>query len=188
MKRAVLAPTALPSSALSELKEWLGINTTREDALLENLLNASLEVCEAYTGARPIQTPFEELWPTSPGGSNVTGWQTLSTHPVNSITGMEAVATDGTRTPLGSEAYEIDIDADGFGRFRIIDAGNESRVAVAFNAGLAAGWTTLPDAMRQGVIRLAAHHHRQRDTGGADTAPPRAVAALWQPWRRMRVS
>ncbi len=188
MKRAVLAPPALPASALAELKEWLGINTTREDALLSHLLTASLDICEAYTAARPIVADVEEIWPVRQVGVSRTGWQPLSTRPVGSIASLEAVAIDGSRRTLATGEYEIEIDADGAGRFRLIAAVAESRVAVRFTAGLADSWITLPDALRQGAIRLAAHHHRQRESGNADTAPPRAVAALWQPWRRVRLS
>lgn len=187
MKRAVLAPPALPGSALTELKEWLGINTPREDALLANLLNAALDICEAYTGVRPLAAPCEEVWPVRSAGLSLTGWQSLTTRPVTAITAIEAVAVDGSRTALGTGDYEVDIDADGVGRFRINGAVTQARIAVRFTAGLAAGWADLPDAIRQGVLRLAAHHHRQRESGGADTAPPRAVVALWQPWRRMRL-
>ncbi|HEX2792843.1 MAG TPA: phage head-tail connector protein [Croceicoccus sp.] len=188
MKRAVLAPPALPASALAELKEWLGINTTREDALLGQLLTASLDICEAYTGARPIAAECEETWPVRLVGANRTGWQALSTRPVESIVSVEAVAVDGSRRTLATGDYEIEIDAEGLGRFRIIAPVAERRVAIRFRAGHAEGWDSMPDALRQGAIRLAAHHHRQRETGNADTAPPRAVAALWQPWRRVRLA
>lgn len=187
MKRAVLAPPALPASALTELKEWLGINTAREDALLANLLGAALDICEAYTGVRPIAATCEEVWPVRSAGLSLTGWQALATRPVSAITAIEAVAIDGSRSALAAGDYEVDIDADGVGRFRINGAVTQARVAVRFSAGLAAGWDALPEAIRQGAMRLAAHHHRQRETGGAETAPPRAVVALWQPWRRMRL-
>lgn len=47
-------------------------------------------------------------------------------------------------------------------------------------------WSALPEALRHGVIRLAAHLYRDGD--GAAAAPPAAVAALWRPWRRMRLT
>ena len=186
MKRAILAPAPLPASALTELKEWLGINSTREDALLGNLLNASLDICEAYTGSRPIETTCEEVWPVRPLVS-ISGWQALATKPVTSIVGIERIALDGTRIALDPATFEVDIDADGTGRFRVITSVPDKRLAVRFTAGLAADWTGLPEALRQGTIRLAAHHHRTRDTGNASVAPPRAVAALWQPWRKVRL-
>jgi uncharacterized phiE125 gp8 family phage protein len=187
MKRVVIAPTPLPASALAELKEWLGINSTREDALLTILLGSALELCESYTGTRPIEALCEEIWPVRPHFGE-TGWQQLSTRPVGSISSIEAVTANGERIFLPTDAYAVDLGADGEGRFRVIDGGGATRVAVRFTAGLASRWDSLPAALRQGVIRMAAHHHRSRDEGSAATAPPAAVAALWHAWRRMRLS
>ena len=49
---------------------------------------------------------------------------------------------------------------------------------------VAPGWDALPEALRQGIFRLAAHQHRERENSGAAPQPPAAVAALWQPWRQ----
>ena len=45
-------------------------------------------------------------------------------------------------------------------------------------------WAALDPALRQGIVRFAAHQYRERDAGGA-TAPPAAVTALWRPFRRV---
>jgi uncharacterized phiE125 gp8 family phage protein len=71
---------------------------------------------------------------------------------------------------------------------RIARQGAAGRVAVRFVAGLAPDWAGLPDALRHGVVRLAAEAYRQRDDPGPAPQPPSAVAALWRPWRRMRVA
>ena len=55
-------------------------------------------------------------------------------------------------------------------------------------AGLAADWTVLPEPLRHGMVRLAAHQHRERESSGAASVPPAAVAALWRPWRRLRLA
>ena len=39
-----------------------------------------------------------------------------------------------------------------------------------------------------GVLRLAAHQHRERESEGAAPLPTAAVAALWRPWRRLRMA
>lgn len=187
MKRVVIAPTPLPASAIAELKEWLGINSTREDALLTTLLGSALELCESYTGTRPIQALCEKVWPVRPM-TGTDGWQALSTRPVETISSMEAIGAGGERIFLPTDAYAVDLGADGAGRFRVIDAAGASRVAVRFTAGLATRWENLPAALRQGVIRMSAHHHRSRDDDAAGLAPPAAVAALWHPWRRMRLT
>src|SRR3546814_2135654 len=60
------------------------------------------------------------------------------------------------------------------------------RVDVTFMAGLATDWAGVPEAIRQGAVRLAAHMFAQRD--GEGSAPPAVVSAPWRRWRRMRLA
>jgi uncharacterized phiE125 gp8 family phage protein len=180
MQRTIVTPAELPGAALDELKQWLAIRSTAEDAALTALLRAALEMCEAFSGTMPVAVSCEEVLPAS--GE----WQALSTRPVQAITGVDAIPGDGARYALAPDAYEIELDADGAGLVRVIRQGNAARVAVRFTAGLAPAWELLPEGLRHGVIRLAAHHWRERESA-ADTGPPAAVAALWRPWRRMRL-
>lgn len=179
--RVILSPAALPPAALAELKQWLGITTGGDDAPLAALLAAALDTCEAFTGAMPIEAGCEEVLPARGG------WLTLATRPVLAISSVERIAASGARTALSSTAWEADLDADGAGRVRLLDAA-PGRVAVRFTAGLAPEWDALPEALRHGVVRLAAHQHRERETFGAAPLPPASVAALWRPWRRLRLA
>lgn len=52
--------------------------------------------------------------------------------------------------------------------------------------GLAEDWNGIPEPLRQGIIRLVAHLYTHRDDADAGP-PPTAVAALWRPWRRLRL-
>jgi len=61
-------------------------------------------------------------------------------------------------------------------------------VAVRFTAGMAESWDMLPDAIQQGLVRWAAYQHRARDGDKGIAGPPASVAALWRPWRRMRIT
>src|SRR5690606_11054192 len=97
-----------------------------------------------------------------------------STRPVQAVTWVEGIAAEGTRFALAAQDYAIDLGADGAGLFRLVRQGAAARVAVRFSAGLAAGWSDLPDGLRHGVLRLAAHHYRERE-GGAAYPPPAAV-------------
>ena len=182
MKRAIVTPPVLSSAALTQLKQWLGITTAQDDAVLTALLRAGLEICEAFTGSVPIEATCEEVLPLS------SGWQKLTTRPVQEITGVDAVLADGTRSALPPGAYAIELDADGGGRVMVMAPGSAVRFAVQFLAGLAPGWENLPEGMQQGVLRLAAHQHRERDNSGASPLPPASVAALWRPWRRMHLA
>lgn len=180
MQRTIVAPAELPGAALAELKQWLAVRSPADDAALTALLRAALETCEAFTGAMPLASACEEVLTAS--GE----WQRLATRPVIAITAVEAIPAEGPRYPLAADAYQIELEADGSGLIRVVRQGNAGRVAVRFSAGLAPAWELLPEGLRHGVVRLAAHHWRIRDSG-ADAAPPAAVAALWRPWRRVRL-
>jgi uncharacterized phiE125 gp8 family phage protein len=182
MNRVILTPASLPSAVLAELKQWLAITTSQDDAPLQALLAAALDVCEGFTGQMPLESECEEVLPAN------AGWHALATRPVLAITGMDALAADGSRVALDPGSYEIELDADGTGRVRLPLPGERARVAVRFTAGLAPDWDGLPDALRHGLIRLAAHQHRERDGAGASPLPPASVAALWRPWQRLRLT
>lgn len=181
MKRATIEPAVLAATALDELKQWLAISTLHEDGLLVGLLRASVEMCEGFTGTMPLESLSEEILAAS------RDWQCLGVRPVQAITGVEAIPDSGARFALPSEAYAIDLGDDGSGMVRLTRAIGASRIAVRFTAGLAAGWADLPQSLRHGIVRLAAHHYRERD-GAPAMSPPAAVAALWRPWRRMRLA
>lgn len=183
MKRAIVAPPALSSAALTELKAWLGISRSADDGELTALLRTAFEICEGFIGAVPLQSGCEETLVAS--GE----WQVLSARPVRAITALAALDLAGTRTALAGSDYEFDIDADGAGRVRLRRSITQPRIVATYSAGLAADWAGLPDAIRHGVIRLCAHQHRGRDDDRkAVPVPPSVVAALWRPWRRMRLA
>ncbi|MDE2595758.1 MAG: hypothetical protein KGL44_02650 [Sphingomonadales bacterium] len=182
MTRAIVTPAILPPAALAELKDWLGITTAQDDAPLTALLHTGLELCERFTGLMPLAATIEEVLA-------ITGdWQVLSTRPVQAITGVDGIPADAPRFALPASAYAIDLDADGGGRVRVLAQGAAGRVAVRCTAGLAPDWASLPAPFRQGIMRLAAHQHRTREGDGAAPLPPAAVAALWRPWRQVRLA
>lgn len=182
MKRVIITPAVLAGAALDELKDWLAITTATEDEFLSGLLRASLETCEAFTGQMPLEATCEEIHPAD------SAWRGLVTRPVLAVTGIEGVPSDGARFALAGEDYMIDLDACGGAHFRLLRLNQAGRVAVRFISGLAPGWASLPEGLRSGVVRLAADAYRNRNGEPAGSGPPTAVAALWRPWRRMRVA
>ncbi len=92
----------LSGEPLGELKQWLAIAATADDALLVRLLETAWQLCQQFTG------------------HSATTWS------------------------------EIDV------------------------------------ALRHGIIRFAAHQYRERDNGPGEQMPA-AVAALWRPWRMVRL-
>ena len=182
MQRTILTPAALPAAALDELKDWLAITTGGEDAPLTRLLHTALGLFEGFTGRMPLAAECEEVLPAC------TAWQRLATHPVQAIATVEAMAPDGTRNPLPVAHYTVDLAADGSARVRVLQPATAKRIAVRFTAGMASGWTALPEAIRHGAIRLAAELYRDRTEASTARTPPAAVVALWRPWRCLRLA
>ena len=174
------------SAALAEVKDWLAITSSASDAVLAGLLRASLDLFEAFTGQMALEATCEEVLP-----AGLAGWQVLTSRPVLAMTGMEGIPAEGARFAMAADAFEVDLGADGSGRVRVLRQGTAGRVAVRLSAGLSPDWDSLPQALRHGVIRLAAYQYRARDADAPASAslaaPPAAVAALWRPWRRFRL-
>ncbi len=173
------AASALPVS-LAELKADARIATSEEDALLAGCARAATDLCEQFTGTLLIARSVEEIMPA--GG----GWMRLGAAPVRSIESVAALASGGEEAPLQADDYAVDIDAAGEGWVRLLASREEKRVKVAYEAGLAADANGVPEALRQGIVRLALHSYARRDAPEPET-PPAAVTALWRPWRRLRL-
>lgn len=166
--------------ALAELKAFLRVSVGDEDALLAGLARGAADMCEAFTGRALIDRAVEEVIAAS------ARWTRLGAAPVRSIEGVAALAEDGEASPLAAEAFAIDIDAAGDGWVRVLDAGGAKRVLVSYRAGMAAEPNGVPESLRHGIVRLAAHLYAHRDQA-EQAGPPAAVTALWRPWRRLRL-
>lgn len=174
-------PLPADAAARDEVKTYLRIEDDGDDALVDRLVAVAIAHGEAFTGRLWLIRAVEETVPAC--GE----WRRLGCTPVRSITSVAALPGDGgDPVTLAVDAYAIDIDAAGDGWVRTIDAGSAARLRLSYQAGLAAGWASLPEPLRQGAVRLASHFYARRDDPD-EGAPPAAAAALWRPWRRMRV-
>jgi uncharacterized phiE125 gp8 family phage protein len=176
----IIAEAPAAPVPLAEVKAFLRIGTCEEDALLAGLVRAAADICEAFTGRALLMRGVEEMLPAS------RAWTRLGAAPVAAIEAVALVGADGAATPLTAGDYAIDIDAAGDGWVRLLLGIEPKRVRVSYHAGMAAHANGLPEALRHGIIRLAAYlyaHRDERDAGG----PPAAVTALWRPWRRLRL-
>ena len=156
---------------LEDTKAYLRLESVEEDALVGGLLDTATGVAEAFIGSALVRRDFTET--LLPGE----GWQRLRHAPVTAITAV----TDGAAATLPAGSCAIDIDAQGDGWVRT----GAQAVRVTYTAGLAAAADGVPAPIAQGVIRLAAHLYEHRDDAAV---PPAAVAALWRPFRRLRLA
>ena len=160
--------------SLGECKAFLRLERDDDDALLAGFIRTAMALCEAFVGQWLIVRDGEQRLAAG------NGWQRLAAVPVMSIAGI--VTADG---PVAGSEFESAIDAAGIGWVRLGAVGAiEPRVA--FTAGLGADWNGIPEPLRQGIIRLVAHLYTHRDAADAGP-PPTAVAAMWRPWRRLRL-
>jgi uncharacterized phiE125 gp8 family phage protein len=171
-------PAAAIAAARDAARTYLRIAGNGEDALLERHGAAALNLCEAFTGQALIVRTWSEVLPAH------AQWQRLGGAPVAAIDSVEGLPADGAAFALPVESYAVDIDATAEGWVRVTRPGAAGRVRIGYAAGLATAWDGLPEALSQGLVLLTAHLFEARASGGA---PPAAVAALWRPWRRMRL-
>lgn len=165
---------------LAEVKAQLRIAVDGEDALLVAMLRSAADLCEAFTGRALVERAVAETLAAS------TGWIRLGSAPVRAILGVEALDADGAASALASDSYALDIDSAGDGWVRLTARIECKRIRVSYRAGMAADPNGLPEALRHGIVRLAAHLYSHRDPAEG-RGPPAAVTALWRPWRRLRL-
>jgi len=168
------------AAAVAEAKAYLRVETADEDALIERLLESAAELCEQFTRQTLVARNLIETIGAS------SAWARLGATPVISIVAVEGLLPDGAVLPIAAGQHAVDVDANGDGWVRVMSAGDARRVRVTYRAGIASQWAGLPEALRQGIVRLAAHFYTHR-AASEDDGPPAAVTALWRPWRRMRL-
>ncbi|WP_298305964.1 hypothetical protein [uncultured Erythrobacter sp.] len=185
MQRRIVEPADVGGEALADLKSWLGITRPNEDVLLIGLLQSALSMCEGFTGQTPLSQLVEERLP-------IQGEQSaLTSRPVSFLSRVEIVSQGGDRTELNASQFEAEIQANGNLVVQLLDSIEGQALVVTASVGLSDTWDALPAPLKQGIIRLSAHHYRDRDRHSGDktvTSPPAIVSALWRPWRAVRLT
>lgn len=159
---------------LEDAKDYLRLETTQDDALVERLVASARGLCEVYLGQLLVHHTLTQVLKADGR------WHRLDAGPVAAITAVERAGPGGFAADAVGD-HAIDIDPSGHGWVRASPGGD---VRVSYVAGMAADATGVPAAIAQGITRLAAHLYVHRD---AAAEPPAAVATLWRPFRRLRL-
>lgn len=162
---------------LNEARSWLRLGATVDDAVVAQLVRAATNICEAFIGQWLIVRAADETLPLD--GRAIR----LGARPVRMVDAVTLLVADGGALPRGEDAYRVSIARDGTASVAVHDRGDAVYARIEYHAGMAAQANAIPEAIRQGIVRMTQHLHDARDGGGA--APPAAIAALWQPWRRL---
>jgi uncharacterized phiE125 gp8 family phage protein len=167
-------PPAVVADAAAAAKAWLRTAGGDDDAALAGLCASAIGLAEAFCGRALVARAWHDQVAAS------ATWQRLPVQPVTAITAVR----DADGATLAAASYAVDIDAHGVGWIRVTDPSRSARIGVDYAAGDAASWDALPPPIAQGIVTLVAHLFDDRD--GAAT-PPATVAALWRPWRQLRL-
>lgn len=169
-------PAAVPVS-LNEARGWLRLGATTDDAVVAGLVRAATNICEAFIGQWLIERAVEEVVPLGGGAIR------LTVRPVVAVEAVTLLAADGGASLLEPAGWRLAVGREGTGRLAIERPGAATQARIAYRAGMAADANAIPEAIRQGIIRMTQHMHDARDDDGL--APPAVIAALWRPWRRI---
>lgn len=179
---AVVETGPLPLAAgIDEARDFARLGAGVDDGVLAAMLRSATGICEQFTGQALVSRVMTETANIRSGE-----WQRLARSPVSAITDVVGIPAEGAAFALPVGHYAIDIDAAGDGWVRVAEPGIAGRMRITYQAGMAGSAGLVPEPLRQGIVMLAAHLLRERDRDVAGE-PPAAVAALWRPWRRMRL-
>lgn len=175
-----MAESPVPGDApvsLNEVRSWLRLGATIDDAVVAGLVRAATNICEAFIGQWLIIRAAEEVLPLKEGVVR------LGARPVVGVDAVTLLLADGGEVAAGENDYRSPLGRDGTAQVMVDDPRGAARVRVVYRAGIADGANGIPEAIRQGIVRMTQHLNDARDDRSA--APPAAIAALWQPWRRL---
>ncbi|WP_424927672.1 head-tail connector protein [Amaricoccus tamworthensis] len=158
-----------------------------QDALLENYLRAAMSAIEARLGLALLTKEYV---------CTLTGWrddhsQRLPIGPIQSVSKVKLIGTDGAETLLDPNSWSVMRDArrprlvGKFGR-RLPAIPRDGHVEIQFVAGFSDNWESVPADLRQAVYLLAAHYY-ENSAGSPDAvaAMPFGVLMLTDPYRSM---
>lgn len=106
------APAAEPLTA-SEMKAYLKVDTDTDDTLITSLIKGARQYVEAYMGVALITQTIEEKWDAIPPSINGAPASLLLTvYPVQSVTSVAYVDSDGDAQTWASSNYIVDTHRD----------------------------------------------------------------------------
>lgn len=157
--------------SLPEMQAYARVETGEEEALLAGLLRTASEMCETFLNQALVAREYELDLRAGDG------WTLLPLQPVRSVSSIRRA---GEIEPLAPASYRCDIDYEGRGHIAGLPRGGT--FVVAGSAGMAVDGNGVPEPIRQGILRLAAFMFANRDGQIGDL--PKAVTALWRPYRK----
>jgi uncharacterized phiE125 gp8 family phage protein len=181
----IVTPPASEPLTLAEVKEFLRVDHSDDDATLAIFITAARQLCESYTRMALLPTTFEEYFDDFPQYTGTFKDEIrLSRSPVSAVTYVKYI--DGNETTITANAadYKIDTisrparispDNGWFGTYETINA-----VFVRYVAGFADA-ASVPAPLKHGIMLVIGDMYENR-TDSVKRLPT-ASEYLWNPYR-----
>jgi uncharacterized phiE125 gp8 family phage protein len=173
--------------SLAEAKAHLRVTGAEEDSQIGRLITAARKTVERRTGLALIEqgwSGFADDWPAS-GTFHLPLW------PVIEIAALKVHGEEEVAQEIDTAHYFCDLVSRParlvLRPWRVWQ--KPGRIAhgieIAFTAGFGASAGTVPEDLREAVLKTLAHRYEWR----GDEAPrePVTIGALLQPWRELRL-
>lgn len=184
----LLAGPAVEPVTLAEVKAHLRLDATEEDAVLGACIVAARQACESFTGLSLISQSWQlylDAWPVRP--------IRLPRPPLQAVTAVKVFTNDNELTTLDPSLYEVDTRSWP-GRLRSrapfpwpLVTRPLAGIEITFRAGYGDSWNDVPQALRLGLLMTVAELYENREAAGFAASLPTPIAALWQPYRQVRL-
>ena len=181
----VVTPPASEPLTLAEVKEFLRVDHSDDDATLAIFITAARQLCESYTRLALLPTTFEEYFDDFPQYTGTYKDEIrLSRSPVSAVTYVKYI--DGNETTITASAsdYKTDLisqparispDNGWFGTYETINA-----VFIRYVAGYANA-ASVPAPLKHGMLLVIGDMYENR-TDSVKRLPT-AAEYLWNPYR-----
>lgn len=172
---------------IAEARAYLRLDGEDDDAVVAACVTAARQACESFTGRSLISQSWQLYLDRWPEGAVV-----LPRPPLQTVTAINVYDSDGAATALDPGDFWV----DGAGAPARLIAKSSTvlpqpgrrlgGIEITYDAGYGPGWNDVPQALRQGMLMAVADFYEHRS---AETASglPAAIAALWQPYRVVRL-
>jgi len=169
------SPPATEPLSLSDVKSFLRIDGSAEDAVLNLLIATARILAEELTGHALITQSWKIAYDT-----NVPECVPLVYLPVQSITAVTSINEAEESTTIAASSYTLNAARDAL-IFESIPSGR--RIEILYESGYGDAASDVPADIRQAMLVHVAHLYEHRDS----QTPPDAVQGIYAQHRGVRL-
>ena len=169
-------PPVVEPVSLSELKEYVRVDGSTDDALLTRLIKVARESAEEYMRRSLIN----QTWVLSYDDFCPEEVQLLR-GPIQSVTDVKSIARGGASTTISSSCYYLNAGKEKL----VFDAPVLGHIVdVTYVSGFGAAASNVPEIIRQGIIF---HAVQMFDNRSDDSDVPQSSASLYSAYKVPRL-